>query len=76
MYTDEQILQEIRRVASKLGKKSLSFAEFKKHGRISVGTVRSHFMSWNKAVEKAGLVPIDHIVKVSSGNIISPSIEI
>ena len=65
MYTDEQILQEIQRTASKLGKKSLSFAEFKKHGKISVGTVRSHFVSWNKAVEKAGLVPIDRILKVS-----------
>lgn len=76
MYTNEQILKEIQRTASKLGKKSLSFAEFKKHGKISVMTVRSHFVSWNKAVEKAGLVPIERILKVSTKNMISPSTEI
>jgi len=69
MYTDEQILQEIRRVASKLGKKSLSFAEFKKHGKISVMTARNHFVTWNKAIEKAGLIPIDGILKVSTKKI-------
>ncbi len=38
MYTDEQIIKEIQKVASKLNKKSLSIADFKKYGNISDGT--------------------------------------
>ena len=43
--------------------------KFKKHGKISVITARNHFVTWNKAIEKAGLVPIDGILKVSTNKI-------
>ena len=66
MYTDEAILKELQRVASKLNKKSLSIAEFKKHGQISDATIINRFALWNVAVEKAGLDPIDPIERARS----------
>ena len=61
MFTHDQILKEIQRVATHLGKNSLSIAEFTKHGKLSAATVSNHFGSWNDAVQAAGLVPIDPI---------------
>ncbi len=61
MYTDDQIIEEIRRIAAALGKKSLTLAEFKKHGSISDSTVSNKFGSWNNAVQKAGLEPINRL---------------
>jgi hypothetical protein len=55
MLTHDHILQEIQRVATHLGKKSLSIAEFNKHGKISPATVSNRFGSWNEAVQAAGL---------------------
>ena len=59
MYTKQQILEEIRRIATALRKKSLMQKEFKKHSSISTSAVRYHFGSWNNAVSAAGLSPID-----------------
>lgn len=61
MYTTQQILDDLRRVAVALGTQSLKQKDFRKHSRISTGTVRRHFGSWNAAVEEAGLVPINPI---------------
>jgi hypothetical protein len=58
MYTDEQIIEEIRRVAEKLGTRSISAAQFNQHAQLSDSTARLHFGSWNAAVEAAGLNPI------------------
>lgn len=61
MFTQDEMLQEIQRVAIGLGKKSLSIAEFNKHGKISVATVLNRFGSWDLALQAAGLEPIDPI---------------
>ena len=58
MYTDDQILEEIRRVAAKVGTRSISAAQFSQHAQLSDSTARLHFGSWNAAVEAAGLNPI------------------
>lgn len=58
MYTDDDILQELRRVAVKLDRKSVPQSEFRRHSKIGLATVSNRFGSWNAAVEAAGLVPI------------------
>lgn len=58
MYTDDDILQELRRVSAKLGRKSVPQSEFRRHSKIGLATVSNRFGSWNAAVEAAGLVPI------------------
>ena len=58
MYTNEEVIKEIKRVATKIGTNSLSESEFNKHASFSGGTAAKHFGSWNAAVEAAGLIPI------------------
>jgi hypothetical protein len=55
-YTDESLLEEIRRVAARHTGAVLSaetFAELS--GRVSVSTVRRRFGTWQVALSKAGL---------------------
>ncbi len=52
---DERIIQELRRVAAKLGKDSLSMEDYFAHGKISMRAVQDRFGRWNAAVEAAGL---------------------
>ncbi len=59
MYTKQQIIEEIRRIAIDRGVKSLRQRDFTKHSKISLSTVRYHFGNWNDAVKEAGLIPID-----------------
>jgi hypothetical protein len=73
MYSREEILEEIKRVAMTLGNRSLKQNEFRKHSQISTSTVRYHFASWNNAVTEAGLSPIDPIEMIRTKETISES---
>jgi hypothetical protein len=57
-YSDEQILEELRACAKRLGK-SPTMREFSADARTTVHpqTVIEHFGSWNAAKRAAGLVP-------------------
>ncbi|MDF4355276.1 hypothetical protein P3445_22505 [Vibrio parahaemolyticus] len=57
----EQIKVEIKRIAKLLGKDSLKQDDFKKHSKVTVGTVHNTFGSWNDAVIEAGLKPTDRV---------------
>jgi len=59
MYTKQQIIDDIQRIASTLGTQSLKQKDFQKRSKISLSTVRERFGSWNAAVEKAGLIVRD-----------------
>ena len=54
-YSDEAILNEIRRVAQLVQHPTLSRSEFTKHSRVSPTTISRHFGSWKKALQVAGL---------------------
>ena len=53
--TDEELLEDLRRIAKLLGKKTLGKRDYPKKGHFSETTYRTRFGSWNKALEKAGL---------------------
>ena len=55
MYTREQIIEEIKRIAKEIGAKSLREEEFERHSTIPLSTVRFHIGSWNRALQDAGL---------------------
>ncbi len=57
-YTDEQILQQLRESAERLGR-SPTMREFAadEHTTVHPQTVIEHFGSWNAAKRQAGLVP-------------------
>lgn len=53
---DNEILDELNRVANLLGKKFLTTEDLRKHSEITNATVVTrHFGSWNVALKKAGL---------------------
>jgi hypothetical protein len=55
-YSEESLLDELRRVANKIGKDTMTFKEFTAAGgRISEGPLAKRFGSWNAALEKAGI---------------------
>lgn len=54
-YSDEAILNEIRRVAQLVQLPTLSRTEFRKHSRVSSTTIDRRFGGWEKALEVAGL---------------------
>jgi hypothetical protein len=53
--TDEQLLNDVVKVASMLGDKYLSYSLYKTLGKYSQNTFTFHFGSWLAVLEKAGL---------------------
>ena len=54
--SDEEILDDLRRVAKLLGKATLTYKEYGDTGKGSSATIARRFGSWNRGLEKAGLV--------------------
>ena len=52
---EQDVIAELRRVASELGSEYLTQDAFNRYGRMEAGTVRSRFGSWNRALKLAGL---------------------
>lgn len=56
--TDDQILEDIKRVAGKLGKTFISTGDYRHGGgKFSPGSASNHFGTWSNALIKAGLCP-------------------
>jgi hypothetical protein len=53
--SENEIIEEIRRVAGILQTTQLTQTQFREHGRIGCSTVRNRFGSWNQAIQAAGL---------------------
>lgn len=54
--SDEELLEDIRRVAEIVGTEKLSRADFQKHGKYGATTIARRFGGWNAAIERVGLV--------------------
>ncbi len=59
-YTDEYLLEEIRRVAGIVGKPAISQEDFTKHAPLSCSTVIRRFGDWRRATQRAGVGCICH----------------
>lgn len=55
-YSDEALLDEVRRVASELDGQSLTKAAFAELGRVGLTTLRRRIGSWRVVLERAGLL--------------------
>ncbi len=53
--SEEELIQDLKRVALKLKKDSITHKEYNRHGRFHSCTLGRKFGSWFKALEKAGL---------------------
>jgi hypothetical protein len=61
--SDKEVLDQIRLVAKKVGKNSITTLEFKTHASIGVDTLRHRFGSWKKALLKARVNPVKHGIR-------------
>ena len=55
VYTDEALLEELRRVAQLVGKRVLTRGKFRELSTIGPDSMSRHFGSWREALERAGL---------------------
>ena len=53
--TDAQLISELKNIAKKLNKKSITQEDFNKNSSLSAATLTRRFGSWKAALEKAGL---------------------
>ena len=53
--SNEEILDDIKRIAESLSPKQITYGDYKKFGRVSIGTVERRFGSWNNALSTVGL---------------------
>ncbi len=52
---DEELLEDLRRVAREVGKNRVTIDEYNDRGRFHAATLKRHFGSWFAATDKAGL---------------------
>jgi len=72
--SDEEILEDIKRVSSEYGDKYLSISAYKAKGKYSESTIRSHFGSWSSVQSKLGLRTsrnIDEMKRISDEELIN-----
>lgn len=53
---DDVLLDDLRAVAGRLGKTSITKDDYDKHGRFAAATMQKRFGSWNKALRESGLL--------------------
>jgi 5-methylcytosine-specific restriction endonuclease McrA len=53
--TDQELLDDLKKVAEKLGRDNIIMREYDEHGKYSSATISNRFKKWNNALEKAGL---------------------
>lgn len=63
--SDEKLLEDLRRVARKLGRDTVTIAEYTEHGLGHASTIQRRFGSWFKALEDAGLKPSRSRINIS-----------
>lgn len=57
MYSKEQIIREIKRIAEKLGVQSLKAKDFEINSTIPLSTLKYYLGSWSQALKEADLGP-------------------
>jgi len=53
---EDELLDDLKTVSKKIGQNSFSMETYEKHGQFSRAVFKIKFGSWNKALEKAGLL--------------------
>ncbi|ATB69879.1 hypothetical protein SJPD1_1774 [Sulfurospirillum diekertiae] len=54
-FTDEELLDDLKRVAGLLGKDKITQTDYAQYGNFNKGTFQNRFGSWNKALDAANL---------------------
>lgn len=66
---DQELLDDLKKIALKLGNDKMTIVEFNNNkGKYSATTIYNRFGTWNKALEKAGL-KITHQISISENEL-------
>jgi hypothetical protein len=65
MYSKEQIIQEMKRIAATMGG-TLSERDFEQHSTVPLTTLRFHLGSWQRALKEAGLTFVEKTPEIKS----------
>lgn len=57
--TDEELLEDLKRVADLIGTGRLSRSDYQKYGKFGTSTIERRFGGWNSAIIRIGLVVIE-----------------
>lgn len=55
VLSDQEIIEDIKQVAKRLGKDYISISQYKKNGEYSQCAIQGHFGTWKNALSLAGL---------------------
>lgn len=64
-YSDDSLLNELKRVAKLIGKDTMTQKDFNLHSKTNHSTIVNRFGSWNAALKKAGL-PVGRKAKITN----------
>ena len=53
--SDEELIADVKRVAEKLGKNTLTCSEYAPSGKYGIATIQRRFGSWRKVLELCSL---------------------
>jgi len=53
--SEQELLDDLKRVSVKLGKKKVTGQDYKEHGKYSYGTFERRFGNWTQALKRSGL---------------------
>lgn len=67
--SDDELLVELRKAASKAGRKTITLAEYEEFGIGHASTFQRRFGSWPKALELAGLQPSRSKIGISEAEL-------
>lgn len=54
-YSDDYVINDLKRVAKMLGKETLTREEYESHSEFSRGVLEKHYGSWNAVLKLAGM---------------------
>jgi len=70
-FPDRDLLDDLKKVASELGKETVSVEEYNKKGRYHSGTIAIRFGGWHKAIEMAGLTMFIPLKKIKDEDLLN-----
>lgn len=69
--SDEELLQDLKQVALKIDKETVTIAEYNQNGKYHCTTLTRRFGSWFNCLEKAGLKPSRSKLNISEEELFS-----
>jgi Homing endonuclease associated repeat/HNH endonuclease len=74
--TDQEFLDDLKRVADELGANTVSMRQYDEHGRFAASSLQRRFGSWVQALQRAGLVSTARSIKYKDAQLFSNLVDV